>query len=229
MPSPFRGMDPYLERKGLHSEVQFGLIMGIRRELVKQSPPNYRPAIKEMIYNVKLGEIEPIDEPLASQDCTDTRRHIEIQEIGEVKDFDNWKTVSVVEVTSHATKTSVSGKAQFETRRNEICNSGKTVVVIDLLRDAQDQYNIYIFEPYQRGLHTVTFGLQEPIPKVTIPVEAWATSPVIDIAELLNAAYDECAYDLAIDYKTSPSPPLSYANTAWARSLIAEYEARLAQ
>ncbi len=47
MPTPFPGMDPYLERRGLWEEVHTGLIVDIQRFLTPLLRPRYRVATEQ--------------------------------------------------------------------------------------------------------------------------------------------------------------------------------------
>jgi Protein of unknown function (DUF4058) len=50
MPTPFPGMDPYLERRGLWEEVHTDLIARIRQFLIPLLRPKYRVAIEQRTY-----------------------------------------------------------------------------------------------------------------------------------------------------------------------------------
>lgn len=50
MPTPFPGMDPYLERRGLWEEIHTDLISGIRHYLIPLLRPKYRVAIEQRTY-----------------------------------------------------------------------------------------------------------------------------------------------------------------------------------
>ena len=50
MPSPFPGMDPYLERPSLWPDVHHELISGIREHLNRQLRPRYVARVEERTY-----------------------------------------------------------------------------------------------------------------------------------------------------------------------------------
>ncbi len=50
MPSPFPGMDPYLEDPGLWPDVHHGLISGLQAELNRQLMPNYFARVEDRVY-----------------------------------------------------------------------------------------------------------------------------------------------------------------------------------
>lgn len=158
MPSPFPGMDPYLERKGLWSEVHHDLITDIRRALAKQLPSTYRVAIDRANYSVMLGDVERIGDPdviiyeqespsafhsgtavldvaLAVPDVIvlptpfDYKQgYLEIRELG------TEEVITVIEVLSHANKAGRRGRQQYLDKREKIMRSRTNLVEIDLLR-----------------------------------------------------------------------------------------------
>ncbi|MDJ0706081.1 MAG: DUF4058 family protein [Leptolyngbyaceae cyanobacterium MO_188.B28] len=57
------------------------------------------------------------------------------------------------------------------------------------------------------------------MPVFLLPPAAADTEPAIDLAPLLDQAYQEAALDLVIDYSTEPEPPLSETDMAWVATL----------
>ncbi len=56
MPSPFPGMDPYLEHPELWPEVHNRLIVAIADTLAPQLRPKYRVAIEKRVYHISGKE-----------------------------------------------------------------------------------------------------------------------------------------------------------------------------
>src|SRR5947207_2169074 len=56
MRSPFPGMDPYIEARGLWGDFHHGLITDIRRALSPHAPPQYFLRLRERSYHVLAGE-----------------------------------------------------------------------------------------------------------------------------------------------------------------------------
>ncbi|RCJ22648.1 hypothetical protein A6S26_21170 [Nostoc sp. ATCC 43529] len=52
MPSPFPGMNPYLENPELWAEVQSWLVIAIAELLVPQLRPKYRVAVEKRVYQM---------------------------------------------------------------------------------------------------------------------------------------------------------------------------------
>jgi hypothetical protein len=53
----------------------------------------------------------------------------------------------------------------------------------------------------------------------TAPAEAGAVTAVVEV-EIPLSVYDQGSYDLALDYRREPVPPLEPADAAWADALL---------
>ena len=67
MPSPFPGMDPYLERPALWHDVHFSLVHAIRVSLVPQVAPDYYIGVEERTYVITLEPRTHVGRPLSGQ------------------------------------------------------------------------------------------------------------------------------------------------------------------
>ena len=59
------------------------------------------------------------------------------------------------------------------------------------------------------------FNVREPVPLFQLPLRANDDEPVIDLGLLLREMYDRANYDLTIDYRIEPDPPLAVEDVAW--------------
>jgi Protein of unknown function (DUF4058) len=161
MPSPFPGMDPYLEKPFRWPDVHIELISEIRAALNRQLDSSYFAQIQERIYisteddpgRVELspdvqvtsqtsegraptptgetGTVE-IAEPLVLETLLDEEIH---EPYLEIIDAESRKVVTVIEVLSPTNKFSRSqGLKSFRRKRNTIMKSRSHWVEIDLLR-----------------------------------------------------------------------------------------------
>ncbi|QDU22358.1 DUF4058 family protein [Urbifossiella limnaea] len=155
MPSPFPGMDPYLEHPALWPDVHHELISAIREQLNQVVRPRYIARVEERLYlasdydptdpfqrvpDVTVGLSRPdaaattaaiaIAEPLVVRQAEPTR-----EARVEVRDARTHEVVTVIEVLSHANKTPGSaGRRSFLEKRDEVLASPAHWVEIDLLR-----------------------------------------------------------------------------------------------
>ena len=62
--------------------------------------------------------------------------------------------------------------------------------------------------------------LQKRLPAIPIPLRPEDGDTALDLQPALNTVYDRAAYDLVIDYRADPVPPLNPANAEWAKQLL---------
>ena len=55
---------------------------------------------------------------------------------------------------------------------------------------------------------------------IPIPLRGGDPDALIDLQQMLDAAYERGAYDLDLNYTREPVPPLTPEQGAWARPLI---------
>ena len=164
MPSPFPGMDPYLENPGLGPDVHHMLISAYREMLAAQLRPKYLVGIEERTYileesdvlamlDVRIPDVEvsarlgwesaPFSpgnegaEPVIPQPVVATTWLEE--EVHEayltIQDRESHRVITVIELLSPANKRpNSSGRKSYEKKRREIYYSPTHLVEIDLLR-----------------------------------------------------------------------------------------------
>ncbi len=156
MPSPFPGMDPFIESQGYWQDFHSALLGDCRRALTAVLPRNYGAFIEQRITLVDLSEeppqayrpeiavlrddqgpkasgrramatLEPITVPLALDDLDEIReRWIEIRRLPDRS------LVTVIEILSPANKTG-SGRMEYLEKRKQWINQPVNIVEIDLL------------------------------------------------------------------------------------------------
>ena len=157
MPSPFPGMDPYLEAPGLWPGLHQSLITYIRDELQRRIRPNYNARIGERLYVVdSLRDIypdvalvrRPAPEPVlagvgsaaavapivADEPWTVTIATVEYREpFIEIIHTAGGQVVTVIEILSPANKTPGKGHELYRQKQDEVLGSQAHLVEIDLL------------------------------------------------------------------------------------------------
>jgi hypothetical protein len=66
-------------------------------------------------------------------------------------------------------------------------------------------------------------SLREPLLPIPVPVRPEDADAVLDLQNMLNIAYDRAAYDLRVDYRQKPIPPLKGDAADWANDLLSTY------
>jgi hypothetical protein len=161
MPSPFPGMDPYLEDPGLWPDVHLNLISEIQATLTRQLRPKYSVRVEERVYisdendpgrKVIIPDVRIVDRPewqggrlptlegggLAVAEPIEVTSLIddEIHEARlEVIDREQRQVVTVIEIISPTNKVAGScGQSSYLQKRQEVMDSPSHMVEIDLLR-----------------------------------------------------------------------------------------------
>lgn len=161
MPSPFPGMDPYLEGPNFWPEVHSRLMVEIADVLVPQLRPKYRVALEKRVYessgneSVSVGIPDVIvqrRQPTSQGDSnvavatppTQNPLPVEVpmtmefrEAYLEVREMATGEVVTAIEVLSPANKRRGKGREIYEEKRNRIFGSRTHLVEIDLLRGGE--------------------------------------------------------------------------------------------
>jgi hypothetical protein len=65
-------------------------------------------------------------------------------------------------------------------------------------------------------------SIRQPLPTIGIPLRGKDPDVPLELGKVLSAAYEHGAYDLSIDYRNDPEPPLDAGNKKWAERLLCE-------
>jgi len=158
MPSPFPGMDPYLEAPSGWQEFHHLFVAGIQEALVPKVRPRYAVHIERYVYVVDvMGEesrLRPdvtvaetgregiIAEPQTAATATAVLVPLpELEEVRhyflEIRELETQKVVTVIEMLSPFNKRTGKGRDEYLARRAEILLSDVHLVELDLLREGE--------------------------------------------------------------------------------------------
>ncbi|MGB3613702.1 MAG: DUF4058 family protein [Elainellaceae cyanobacterium] len=161
MPSPFPGMNPYLEHPELWPGVHHWLIIELARFLSPQLRPKYRVAVEVRLYETVGGQSLLVGIPdltvkgaqAGAQEVTTNvavappptqPQTVEVpvpemvkQGYLEVREVATNDVVTAIEILSPINKRPGEGRQQYESKRSKILGSSTHFVEIDLLRRGQ--------------------------------------------------------------------------------------------
>jgi hypothetical protein len=160
MPSPFLGMNPYLENPALCSKVHKRLIVAISDSLSPQIRPKYIVDIEERVYQTReedsilvgipdvavqasqkttteTGNIAVAAPPATSTTVTIPMPEIIRESYLEVRDVATREVVTVIEVLSPKNKRPGEGRKAYDKKRLRVLGSSTHLVEIDLLHDGK--------------------------------------------------------------------------------------------
>lgn len=246
MPSPFPGIDPYLEGREWTS-----LHHSLAEEFLRQLAPGLRPRYRALCekrfvaetpgsVSVTTSDLYPdgaitpseIAEVSAAPASIQMRTlipapipHVTV----EIRTVDGHRLVTAIEILSPSNKRG-HGREEYLAKRQKILLSEAHLVEIDLLRRGarvpmaeplpDTPYFVIISRGDNRPLSDVwPIVLEEPLPTVPIPLLPGDDAP-LDLQAAFGSVYDLLGFDLVIDYAQPPKVPLEREEREWARRIL---------
>jgi hypothetical protein len=169
-------------------------------------------------------------EVLVPDEVRETYVEVRLAETGEV--------VTLLELLSPTNKLPGEGRRSYEEKRRRILATRTNLVEVDLVRTGEPMpfrgtawigdYRILVSRGDRRptaSLHP--FSVRDPIPLFDVPLLPGDPAPAIDLGSVLQALYQRARYDLSIDYRSDPLPPLrDEGDRAWLDALMRETSLR---
>ncbi len=218
MPSPFPGMDPFLEDPKLWGAYHHQLVAALYQLLLPGLVDRYRARIGARQYRSELALF------------TSIIREDHTEEFIEIRSRADGRLVTLVEVVSPANKTTPAGRAAYlDTRAVAIGGRGATVEIdlitqgkpaLDFSRDGLPEYDHTVTvtrapTPDRYEIYTAT--VSKRLPKFKLPLAADDRDTVLDLQVAIARAYDQGDFGRLIDYR-GPLPAdvkLTDASKAW--------------
>jgi len=248
MPTPFPGMDPYLERPDLWHNVHLGLIASLQDVLAPLLRPRYRVLVETHTYQIRsekptlVGAPDVLairlNEPPPDYVVSGHARTVEVPvsitvEEGYliVSEVESGDVVTVIELLSPTNKRPGKGRRRYETKRLMILDSDTHLVEIDLIRaydpmlvygnGHHSHYRILVSRSNHRPQADLYgFNVQESITTFLLPLHPGDDEPLVDLGLLLHDLYDRAGYDLSVDYRRDPVPAFQGEDAAWIDTLL---------
>lgn len=247
MPSPFPGMDPYLERADLWPEVHALLMTEFLAALKPLLRPRYTARLDSRV-TLESAQIMPDvavlqpprwpDAPRPQQTTVPaiTPPTLELEDEVPVRrtSLEIWtradeRLVTIIELLSPVNKSPYDER--YWTKRKRILRSGVHLLEIDLLREGQRvlAYENLPAVPYfvtlrraqePPSIQVWAIQLADPLPVVPVPLLNNDPDAPLDLGRALDNVYDRGGYAFEIDYAADPVPPLSGEQAAWADALL---------
>jgi hypothetical protein len=204
MPSPFPGMNPYLDQEAVWQDFHQSFIPAARAAIVPQLQGDY--FVKLAVY------VFPRDQ-----------RHSFL----EIRDQYGSNLVTVVELLSPSNKCG-DNRATYLDKRKRMIDSGTNLVELDLLRGGPrlpidglppcDYYALVVRQEGQ-GNGVWAFRLHDPLPTIPIPLRRPHADASMNLKSVLDRVYDGARYEKFI-YVTGPQPPLTPEQQQWAKQYL---------
>lgn len=205
MPSPFPGMDPYLE----HAEVWprfHGQFMGsLYQCLTPNLPDRYRARIVCRNYTNELVLFTSVSREEHSEDYF------------EIRSRSDGQLIALLDLVSPTNKTMSSGRSAYLATRAEAEHAGAALVEIDLILQGQPtlevdrsalpphDYRVTITRAQSPGRFEIyATTIQKRLPKFKLPLRSEDRVCSVDLQDVLQRAYDQGGLQHAIDYSADP-------------------------
>jgi hypothetical protein len=230
MPSPFPGMDPYIEDPEVWHDFYLNLAVEIRSQLNRIIQPVYVARVRtyETYEIVETGtkEIEP-------QKVTLRLASVEVCKPKTLE------LVTAIEILSPVNKQpSHDAYSEYQRKRRELLRSATHLMEIDLLRGGQRPP---LEEPVPKAPYYVTLSradrrpvvevwpiqFQERLPILPVPLVEPDPDAPLDLSAIVVDVYERGGYATLIDYhRPPPAPKLTEADLIWVDDLLREQEIR---
>lgn len=149
----------------------------------------------------------------------------------EIRSAAEGEVVTLIELLSPTNKMPGKGRRLYERKRLTVLGSLTHLVEVDLLRggrpmkmfgaEEMGDYRILVSRAERRLRSDLyPFSLRDPIPTFAVPLRKGDKEPDLDIGALLQELYDRMGFDLQVNYKKEPVPPLAAVDRGWAHEVL---------
>jgi Protein of unknown function (DUF4058) len=227
MPSPFPGMDPYLEGEKIWPAFQHHLIACLYQTLLPGLVDRYRARVGQRKYAT------------AQALFTSVIREDHDEEFIEIRQRNDSRLITLVDVVSPANKTTLSGRQAYLEKRKEAKAANANLVDIDLVMQGQPMLD-YSREGLPEWDHAVTVTratlperyeiytatLQKKLPKFRLPLAGDDRENVLDLQTTFARCFDQGNFISMIDYLRDPPTKLCDEDRRWMHEMLRHQKLR---
>jgi Protein of unknown function (DUF4058)/Protein of unknown function (DUF2934) len=219
LPSPFPGMDPYLEDPHVWPAFHRRLAGVLSHILMPGLQEPYEAVIGTRRYAHEAAEFQ--------------EDHIEIRQRSDSS------LVTLIDIVSLANKTTETGRQAYLGHRNAALQRQANVVEIDLVKQGRPtldysrdnlpawDYAVTVTratQPERYEIYTAT--LQKKLPKFRLPLSAKDRDLVLDLQSAFTKCYEADNFTDRIDHRWDPRVPLNEHNRHWLDTLLVGHNLR---
>jgi hypothetical protein len=216
MPSPFPGMDPYLEDESVWPAFQHQLVASLYQILLPGLVDRYRARVHQRNYIT--------EEPL----FTSVIRQGREEEFIEIRQRGDGRLVTLIDLVSPVNKWNSQGRAAYlETRKQARLQAANVVEIdltlhgqpmIDFNRDGLPDWDYAVTvtrhtQPERYEIYTAT--LPKRLPRFKLPLASDDRDTVLDLQSTFARAFEQGNFTARIDYTKAPSGKLTDKDAVW--------------
>jgi hypothetical protein len=217
MPSPFPGMDPYLEDSTLWPSFHHMLVGCLYQILLPGLVERYAAAIAERCYAPKHASFP-----------SEIR-----EEYIEIRQRSDGRLITLLDVVSPANKITTAGRKTYLDKRAQARESNSNLVEIDLAlqgkpmldysRDGLPNWDYAVTvtrsaQPERYEIYTAT--LQKRLPRFRLPLAVDDRDTVLDLQSAFARAYEKGNFAAKIDYRGEPPTTIMDDDRKWFGELL---------
>ena len=216
MPSPFPGMDPYLEDGPLWPAFHHQLVTSLYQILLPGLVDRYRARITPRHYTT--------EQPL----FTSIMREEHHEEYIEIRQRNDGRLVTLVDVVSPTNKLTDSGRQAYLAKRREAKGMGASLVEIDLVLQGQPMldysreglpdwdYAVTVTRATQPDRFEIyTSTMQKRLPRFRLPLAADDRDTVVDLHTIFTRSFDQGNFAAKINYRGDPRITMTDEKRRW--------------
>jgi hypothetical protein len=227
MPSPFPGMDPYVETDQLWPSFHHQLVTCLYQILLPGLVDKYRARVSQRHYVTEQALF------------TSIIREEHHEEYIEIRQRSDGRMVTMVDVVSPSNKRTDCGRDAYLEKRREGRGGGASLVEIDLVIQGQPMleysreglpdwdYAVTVTrstQPDRFEIYTAT--LQKRLPRFRLPLASDDRDMVVDLHTAFTRSYDQGGFSAKIDYQRDPAVALNDEDRAWLDDLLKQHKVR---
>ncbi len=227
MPSPFPGMDPFLEEEKLWPVFQHHFVASLYQTLLPNLIDRYRARVGHRVYATEMALF------------TSVIREEHQEEFIEIRQRNDNRLVTFIDVVSPTNKLTPPGRAAYLERRREARVQNASIVEIDLSlqgepmleysREGLPEWDYAItvtrsLQPERYEIYTST--LQKRLPRFKLPLAMDDRDTVVDLQVAFARAYDQAGFEKRIDYKATPAAVKDQEDRRWLHELLVQMKLR---
>ena len=227
MPSPFPGMDPYLESDALWPAFHRQFVNTLHQILLPGLVDRYKARIHQRHYTTEQALFTSIIREEHREDYIEIRQRHE------------GRVVTLIEVVSPANKTTSAGRQFYLEKRHEGKAGNANLVEIDLVlqgsptleysRDGLPDWDYAVTvtranQPERYEIYTAT--LQKRLPRFRLPLASDDRDTVFDLQGAFTRCYDQSGLGGQIDYSRDPVVVLADDDRKWVVQLLTQQNLR---
>lgn len=227
MPSPFPGMDPFLEEENLWPAFHHQLIGSLFQILLPNLVDRYRARVGQRQYVTEM--------PL----FTSIIREEHQEEFVEVRQRTDGRLITLVDVVSPTNKLSQRGRLAYLEKRKEARVQSASIVEIDLVMQGQPMldysrdglpdwdYAVTVTrctQPERYEIYTST--IQKRLPRFKLPLAVDDRDIVVDLQAAFARCYDQGGFANQIDYGRDPGVVREDDERRWLHDTLVQLKMR---